>query len=182
METLKDIAIGFGVAVLLSLAIYFFYIVPENKKTETKIDEAYKKGLADCFKKVDTVYIKGKDSVSYRDTSFTATEPATIGQTDSSLTIISSFDTSYVSGKDSIYFQATAIIDVKKDGDKWDTHNTLSRWFSRIEHKDYERIDTVKITVPVFYETVVKETDWLWTGLAYIGGTVITLILFLIGK
>lgn len=169
---MKEVLTHIGAVAIAAALLYFFYFIPE-------IDKSYKKGLTDCEK--DTVYLPGKDSTVYRDTSFHATKPVKVKVKDSVITAISSYDTTFVSGKDTLSITSTVIM---KLTEPYDVFNNVAEWFSKVKHKDFvEAPDTIKI-----YETkevpVLEEIEWYRTDtFAYIVcGTVyiLTLIVLLV--
>ena len=173
---MKDIAIGFSIGIVLTLALYFLVYVPD-------VDKAYKKGLDECYKETDTVIIKSDPVIEYRDTSFTSREPVEVEDKDTSLTLISSMDTTYQSGMDSIYLQVTGIYHIKKDSSGWNTQNIIADWFSRIVHRDYTPIpDTVKIYTPKYIEKVEVKNNWLITLISYLAGIASAIIIYLTAK
>lgn len=178
---MKNLFVGIGIAVLLALAIFFFYIVPEQKKIEGKINDAYKQGFADCSNDIDTVFLPGKEKIVYKDTSFHQNKPVTVAQEDTSFSLISSGDTNFVSGKDEISVQATSISKVElKDGRPVLNDIPDAKWFFRIQHKGFEmQPDTIKLEVPKLVEKVIEETNWLYVLLGYIGGALTALFIFL---
>ena len=136
---MKEAAIGFGIGILLILALYFFWHKPELKKE-------YERGLAACLSGIDTVLVPGKDSIIYRDTSFHSTQPVTVYPSDSLITLKSKFDSTFVSGKDTIDIKSSVGIELKRDSTLW--KETLAEWVTRIIHKDFtEAPDTIKIYV-----------------------------------
>lgn len=176
MKEAKYILTGLGVGILLLLALYFFWHIPE-------VDKSYKRGLEQCTKEIDTVYLPGKDSVVYRDTTIYIPRPAKIEDKDSSFTITSSDSTMFISGKDTIISKPSVNIAVEKKGGKLITENLQANWTEKIQHKDFEQQpDTIKIKVPEFIPVVEKETNWLISGIAYIAGILTALTTILVAK
>lgn len=178
MEAFKNIAIGFGVGIILILLLYFFWYTPSLKKE-------YDRGRADCEKQIDTVIIKGKDSVAYRDTSFHVSKPVNeIKDKDSLITLADKFDTTWISHKDTIGSHVEVNVTLKKDSSgKFTSRNSLIEWFQNLTHKDYEHTpDTVIVHVPHTVEVTVKEVNWLITGIAYVSGVISATILYFLAK
>jgi hypothetical protein len=181
---MKNIAIGFGVGVLLALAIFFFYIVPQGKKIEEKISAAYSKGLAECVAQTDTIIIPGKPIIEYRDTSFHSTpKPAKHEVVKDKLEIVDSDRAEWISGKDEININTTVKTTVELfDGKYRPASEILTEFFYDIDHKDFEvQADTVKIQVPKFIKEVQLETNWMLITLAYVGGAITAILIWLVG-
>lgn len=171
---LKNILISIGVISLVIAAFYFFVWTPA-------LESEYKRGLSQCEADTDTTYLLGKTKIIYRDTSFATTQPVSAEETDSSLTLTTSFDTTFVSGKDTIETKAEVNIEVKKENGNWNVKNPIAEWLTKIKHKDFEQQpDTVKIYFPKYIETVVEETNWLITGIAYVSGVISAILIFLL--
>lgn len=169
--------IGFGIGMVVLVLFYYFQHLPA-------IDESYKKGLSECTQDTDTLYLPGKDMIVYRDTSFHKTTPVEIKEeTDSSFTIYSLCDTCFVSGKDTICATERVDITMQRINNKWDIENSFAEWFSTFEHRDFvETPDTVEIFTPKYIEKIVTETDWLMTGIAYVGGVISAILIFFTAK
>ena len=168
--------IGFGIGTLLLLALYFFWHVPE-------IDKSYKRGLNQCAKDTDTLYIPGKDSIIYRDKIIIVEKPVEVENNDTSLVLTAKNDTSFVSGKDTITTKTKVDISVKKKDGEWDLSGVKARWIEKIEHKDFTQTpDTVKITVPKYIEIIKTETNWLVSGITYIAGVLSAIAIFFMAK
>lgn len=169
---MKDGALGFGMGLLFILGLYFFYFLPEKNKA---FDEGYKKGLELCEAETDT----SPPVIEYRDTSFSSKQPVEVEESDTSLTLITSDDTSFISGKDSLKIQSTVVINLEKKNGKWNAEIPAADWFHRIEHRDYEiQPDTIIIKQPKFVEIIKEEVNWLITGLAYLGGILTAIGIF----
>jgi hypothetical protein len=176
MKNSLKYSIGFLVAGILFVVFYFLVYKPE-------LESEFKRGLAKCEKDTDTLYLPGKDSVVYRDTSFSVNKPVQVKDDDSSLTLTTSFDTTFVSGKDTIINNSEVKISIKKKEGKWNVENQIAEWLSKYGHKDFMQApDTIKIYFPKYIEVPIKETNWLITGIAYVAGVVTSLVLFLIAN
>jgi hypothetical protein len=176
MKELSKYLLGFLIAGILIVIFYFVIYQPA-------LESEYKRGLSQCEKDTDTLYVPGKDSIVYRDTSFSTNKPVQIKDNDSLLTFTTSFDTSFVSGKDTITNKAEIKIKVKKENDKWDLKNVFSKWFMNYEHKDFtQQPDTMKIYFPKYIEIPIKETNWLITSIAYASGVLSAIVIFLIAR
>lgn len=167
--TVLDILSYIGVAAVTALLYYLFFYQPDVKK-------AFENGKA-SIKPIE-VYIPGKDSIIYRDTSFTpAPKPVVIEKKDSIITAISSFDSSLVSGKDTIRVIATVRVDIKEGKTLNLFEDVVAKWFMNIKHSNHiSTLDTVKILYPVDKPI---EVEWYRTDtFAYIvSGTVYLLTL-----
>ena len=169
---LKNVLVGFGFGVLLLIGFYLFIHIPEK-------EESYKRGLEQCQKDTDTVVVHGKPTIEYRDTSFASIESVESFETDTLLTLNTSFDTTTVSGKDTIGIKTNTRVEVKKEGGTWDLSNPLAFWELEIEHKDFEQLpDTIKIYTPKYIETVIEEIDWKANMFSFIGGIILTILTF----
>lgn len=163
------------IAGLLGAAFYFFIYKPA-------LQSEYKRGLEQCRADTDTLYSPGKDSVVYRDTSFSAIKPVIAEETDSLLSLATSFDTTVVFDKDSISISS----DVKINIDN--IENILSRkltasWLTKITHKDFQKApDTLKVFYPRYIETIKKETNWMLTGIAYVAGVLSAIAIFFLAR
>lgn len=179
---MRNYTVGFSIAAILALAIFFFYIVPERKKVEEKIEAAYQKGLNEAVANTDTVLIPGKPIIEYRDTSYSSNNPVNVEKNDTTFYLITSADSTFISGKDEIGVQSTVSIDIEiKDGKPLLDLVPDASWFFRIRHKDFEQTpDTVVIEVPKFIKEVQLEDNWMLITLSYIGGALTALLLFLI--
>jgi hypothetical protein len=181
---MKEYAVGFSIAIILAVAIYFFYIVPEQKRVEERINEAYQAGLTECIDNVDTLYLPGKEIIVYRDTTINVIKPVEVTQNDNEYMLVSSVDTSFVGEKDSIGVQMTVKMDfVLNENYEIKQDSVSSEWFGAITHKHYDQQpDTLKIYVPKFIEQVVVENNWLYNLLSYIGGIASAVIVFLLAN
>lgn len=177
---MKNAAIGFGIGICLILALYFFYHLPA-------LNKEHERGLNECLAGRDTVEIPGKDSIIYRDTSFTHAAPVIIEKKDSIITVKSKFDSSFVSGKDSISFKSAVEIKIHSDSIKnqdGSIPGVIAKWLMEIRHKDWAASpDTIKIIKykDKFIERSVEwyasaGFAWIISGIAYIG-TVLAFIL-----
>lgn len=177
---MKEYLVGFAIALILALAIFFFYIVPERNKIEKKINEAYHKGLNECLGSPDTVFLPGEPKIIYRDTSLHSSAPAVISQKDSVIKITSSFDSTFVSGKDSISIESNVEFYAEGPSNILDKiKNAQTHLLMNISHKDYEAApDTIKIQVPKYIETVTVETNWLALFLSFLLGGISGILLF----
>ena len=154
------IIVGIIIGIVLILGLYFF-------KYEPDIKEAYQKGLN------ERIYVQGKDSIIYKDTSFTVQTTKPVTKPDLSDSILmedvrtSSLDTSMVSGKDTIKVHAEVSV-----------YSSVADWFMKIDHKNYEtiRIDTIKTPI----ETVKVSNNWFITFLAYLGGIISVILIYLL--
>lgn len=172
MNKLKNILIGTGIVGLLIAAFYFFVWTPT-------LESEYKRGLAQCEADTDTTFLPGKDSLIYRDTSFAVDKPVIFEETDSLLTLTTSFDTTFVSGKDTIENRAEVKIEIKKENDKWNIEDLSAQWDVELKHMDFiQAEDTLKIYYPKYIETVTKETNWLVSGIAYVAGVISAILIF----
>lgn len=166
---MKDIAIGFGAGILLILALYFFYHLPE-------VNSSYKKGYDEGFKiatlLTDTVYIPGEPlpPIIVRDT-VEVERPTTVTEGDSSIHLFSSFDSTFVSNKDSIELYVAVRMDIKKDSVGLNLQDIITHWFMRYTHFDHQQSpDTVKVLYPYYVE---KEVPFLESStFAYILGAI----------
>jgi len=173
VNKLKNILISIGIVGLLIAAFYFFIWIPN-------LEKEYKRGLSQYEADTDTTYLPGKTKIIYRDTSFVSTQSVSAEETDSLLTLTSSFDTTFVSGKDTIETKSEVNIEIKKEEGTWNIKNPITEWLTEIKHKDFEQQpDTVKIYFPKYIEIVVKETNWLISGIAYIAGVISAITIFL---
>jgi hypothetical protein len=152
-----------GILNLIPVALHFFYYTPE-------INKAYKEGKEQCAKDTDSIYIKGDTVVQYQERVITVTKKEVIRIGD---TVKTSLDSVLVSGNDEIKVHAeVSIID------------NVADWFLNVEHKDAEilRIDTLKTYYPKYIETIVEKTDWFKITMAYVGGALTAVILFLVAQ
>jgi hypothetical protein len=172
---MKEYLVGFSIAIIAAVAIYFFYVVPETKRVHEKIEEAYQKGFEDCSSGVDTVFIPGQPILVYRDTTVYIERPAEVLQKDTAITVASSIDTTFISGKDSLRVKASVGIDVNLAN-----FNSAANWFMQLEHKDYENTDTLIMKVPKLIKTVEYETNWFYVALAFLTGSITMLLSFIL--
>jgi hypothetical protein len=176
MKEVSKYLVGFLIAGILFAVFYFLIYKPE-------LESEFKRGLAQCEKDTDTLFLPGKDSIFYRDTSFSANKPVQVKDDDSLLTFTTSFDTSFVSGKDTINNEAKVKIEVKKENGKWNLIDVPAIWLQNYGHKDYvQQPDTIKIYFPKYVEIPIKETNWLITTVAYVGGVLSAIATFLIAR
>jgi hypothetical protein len=176
MKEVSKYLLGFLIAGILFTVFYFLIYKPE-------LENEFKRGLAQCEKDTDTLYLPGKDSIVYRDTSFSTNKPVQIKDNDSLLTFTTSFDTSFVSGKDTISNKTEVQIKVKKENDKWNLVDVPATWLQSYGHKDYiQQPDTMKIYFPKYIEIPIKETNWLITTIAYVAGVLSAIATFLIAR
>jgi hypothetical protein len=178
MDNVKQIAIGFGVGILLILGLYLFIYLPDTK-------DAYNRGKAECERDIDTVRIPGKPEIVYRDTTIiNMISPVEVTETDSgNINLYSSIDTSIVSGKDTISIQVTNSQELNLseliESEQGKIKGILAKWFMKVEHKDYvSPTDTIKIFTPKYVTEVKVETNWLITTIAYVAGLVSAIIIF----
>jgi hypothetical protein len=176
MKEVSKYLVGLLIAGILFVVFYFLIYKPE-------LESEFKRGLAQCEKDADTLYLPGKDSIVFRDTSFSANKPVQVQDDDSLLTFITSFDTSFVSGKDTITNDAKVMIEVKKENGKWNLIDVPATWLQYYRHKDFvQQPDTIKIYFPKYVEIPIKETNWLITAIAYVGGILSAIATFLIAR
>ncbi len=176
MKEFSKYLIWFLIAAAIVVAFYFFVWKPT-------LESEFKRGLTQCEKDTDTLYLPGKDSIVYRDTSFSANKPVLVKDDDSLLTLTTSFDTTFVSGKDTISNRAEVKIAVKKENGIWDILKPVADWIENYTHKDFvQQPDTIKIYFPKYVEIPVKETNWLIAGLAYVGGVITAIIIFFLAN
>lgn len=170
MSTLKNIAIGLVIGLLIAVAAYFYM--------QNKVDAAYQKGLADCSKDTDTVIVHSDPIIEYRDTSFTTQSPVEEVKTginsDSVFSFETAFDTTWAFGQDSIKTESKARITVQiKEGEKKPVINKFADWFQKVEYKKLmQQPDTVKIYRPKYVPVVEKENNWLFNLIALIVGLI----------
>lgn len=168
--------IGFGVGILLLLALYFFWHIPE-------VDKSYKRGLEQCTKEIDTVYIPGKDSVEYRDTTIYIEKPVLVFESDTTLTLKTENQNTFLSGKDTITTKTEVSININRTDGEWDLSNVDAKWFETIDHKDFiQTPDTIKIIVPKYIEIIETKTNWLVSGITYIAGAISAIAIFIVAK
>jgi len=161
---MKEILITAAIAIILFFCFYFFIHNPS-------LQSEYKKGVADCSKNPEYVY--GDTVTVYRDTTHTLSAVSKIKKvphadstSQPNFWTVATFDTSLTSYGDNIRIVESNLI----KGD------SLLRYFDiQHVHKETFRVDTLKIPYPV--EIVVKEIDWLISGITFVLGIITTFII-----
>lgn len=177
---MKDYIVGFAIALVMALAIFFFYVVPEQKNIERKIDEAYGRGLKEASSKIDTIYLPGKEKIVYREKNIETIGTAIIETNDLTTKIKTSKTEGILSGKDSIEVTAVVNLDLSIKSGELLFNSDSTKWYFGIKHKDFEiKPDTIIMKVPKYIEVVKTEVNWFFVTIGYIGGLISTL-LFLI--
>lgn len=179
---MKSYLVGFSIAVIAAIALYFFYIVPERGRIQEKIDAAYYKGYEDCYLGIDTVFLPSEPEIIIRDTTIFVEKPAkVVKQSDSVYYTASSIDTSIISGKDEINLKATVGMELNINKHYGNTLQPISNWFIDIVHKELECIpDTVILKVPKIIERTEVETNWLYVLISFLtGGGIFALLALL---
>ncbi len=151
-DTLKKVAIGLLIGLIIGGLAYLYL--------QHQINDAYKRGLAQCAKDTDTLIVRTPPIIKYRDTSYTAQTPVTQTQNDSVFSFETKFDTTAVFDQDSIQTHSTAIITLNIKSKKVDK---FAKWVQKINYRKFEQQpDTVKIYTPKYITTVEKQTNWLY--------------------
>lgn len=172
MDTLKNIAIGLVVGLVVACVAYFYM--------KNQVNVAYQNGLADCSKDIDTVIVHGEPIYIYRDTSFTARAPVNEVKgngLDSTFSFETPFDTTWAFGKDSIKTESKARITIHikkgKKGENKPVVDKFADWFQKIEYKKFvQQPDTIKIYTPKYITVVEKENNWLFNLIALVLGLI----------
>lgn len=172
---MKDYLVGFSIAVIAALILFFFYIVPERDKMERKIEASYQKGYDDCYNDIDTVFIPGDTVEVITEKKIFIEKPAIVEKKDSISLVASSVDTTIALNKHDIRVQATVGITCKEN------YDPIAEWFINLTHKDYDPLpDTVIVKVPKLINIVEKETNWFYIFLSFItGGGIMALLALL---
>ena len=171
---MKNYLVGFSIAVITALAIFFFYIVPQKERVKKELNAAFQKGYEECFEDIDTVFIPGEPEIIYRDTTIFVEKPTSVKSIDDSIKVFaSSIDTSITLEENEIGIKATVGMEVNMNN----PIETIAEWFLDVSHKAPECIpDTTIIKVPKLINIVETETNWLMVLIAFFTGNVIVLL------
>lgn len=176
MKNIKEILVSLGILILIVIGLYYILYIP-------KLREEYQRGLEQYHRDTDTVYAKGKDSIVYRDTSFSKKIPVAVDEKDSLITLSTSLDTSFVSGKDTIGTKASVLININKVKGTPVIRNIYSKWLMNISHSDYrEAPDTVKIYSPKYISSEIEKTSWWSIGVGYVTGILTAVLIFFLAQ
>lgn len=173
---MKNYLVGFSIAVIAAVAIFFFYIVPEKKRVAERIEAAYQKGYDDCYKDIDTVFLPSEPKIIIQEKEVFIEKPAEIVKIEDSIKVIaSSVDTTVQLSKHDIRVEATVGITCEKGLDP------IAEWFINLTHKDYDPLpDTILVKVPKLVKEIEYETNWFYIFLSFISGGGIMALLALL--